>query len=325
MQLVQLASQDALTGLPNRRRTQELALAALDLAKTAGKPLTLALIDMDHFKDINDRCGHAAGDHVLQEFARAGREALRETDILGRWGGEEFLLLMPETPVELAVASLERLRTLVFGIRLPPSGSDLQVSLSAGLASFDDSVKSFEDLVARADAALYRAKNDGRDLIRLCEADFMSTGARRPCATAERELAARLPACKLHARRDRSKARASRAAPRVDREHVAVDDDQVGPLARLETTGRPFLLERERGVDRVSVDRILNGDALLGKQGRFSARLRARDRVLHRLEGVEAADVPVAAAGDQGAGIAQRARRIEVARPLGTDIGQRCA
>jgi diguanylate cyclase (GGDEF)-like protein len=179
MKLVQLASQDALTGLPNRRRTQELALAALDLAKTTGKPLTLALIDMDHFKDINDRCGHAAGDHVLQEFARAGREALRETDILGRWGGEEFLLLMPETPVELAVASLERLRTLVFGIRLPPSGSDLQVSVSAGLASFDDGVKSFEDLVARADAALYRAKNDGRDRIRLCEADFMSTGARR--------------------------------------------------------------------------------------------------------------------------------------------------
>jgi diguanylate cyclase (GGDEF)-like protein len=179
LQLVQLASQDALTGLPNRRRTQELALAALDLAKMSGKPLTLALIDMDHFKDINDRCGHAAGDHVLQEFARAGREALRETDILGRWGGEEFLLLMPETPVELAIASLERLRTLVFDIRLPPTGSDLQVSLSAGLASFDASIKSFEDLVARADAALYRAKHDGRDLIRLCEADFMSTGARR--------------------------------------------------------------------------------------------------------------------------------------------------
>ncbi len=181
MQLVQLASQDALTGLPNRRRTLELAMTALDLAKMTGKPLTLALIDMDHFKNINDRCGHAAGDHVLQEFARAGREALRETDILGRWGGEEFLLLMPETPVELAVASLERLRTLVFGIRLPPTGSDLKVSLSAGLASYDETVKSLEDLIARADAALYRAKNDGRDLIRLCEADFRlsTTGIRR--------------------------------------------------------------------------------------------------------------------------------------------------
>ena len=180
-QLVKLASQDALTGLPNRRRTLELAVAALDLAKTTGRPLTLALIDMDHFKDINDRCGHAAGDHVLQEFARAGREALRETDILGRWGGEEFLLLMPETPVELAVASLERLRTLVFGIRLPSTSSDLRVSLSAGLASYDETVKSLEDLIARADAALYRAKNDGRDLIRLCEADFRlsTTGVRR--------------------------------------------------------------------------------------------------------------------------------------------------
>lgn len=181
MQLVQLASQDALTGLPNRRRTLELAIAALELAKMTGKPLTLALIDMDHFKEINDRCGHAAGDHVLQEFARAGREALRDTDILGRWGGEEFLLLMPETPIELAVASLERLRTLVFGIRLPSTGSDLRVSLSAGLASYDETVKSLEDLIARADAALYRAKNDGRDLIRLCEADFRlsTTGVRR--------------------------------------------------------------------------------------------------------------------------------------------------
>jgi diguanylate cyclase (GGDEF)-like protein len=180
-QLVQLASQDPLTGLPNRRRTLELATLALEYAKLERKPLTIAVIDMDHFKAINDRCGHAAGDHVLKEFARAGREALRESDILGRWGGEEFLLLMPETPIELAVASLERLRTLVFGIRLPPSGNGLQVSLSAGLASYDESIKSFEELVARADAALYTAKNEGRDLIRLSEVDFKTstTGVRR--------------------------------------------------------------------------------------------------------------------------------------------------
>jgi diguanylate cyclase (GGDEF)-like protein len=180
-QLVQLASQDPLTGLPNRRCTLELATRALATAKEMQKPLTIAVIDMDHFKLINDRCGHAAGDHVLKEFARAGREVLRETDVLGRWGGEEFLLLMPETPIELAVASLERLRTLVFGIRLPPSGNGLRVSLSAGLACYDDSVKSFEDLIARADAALYTAKNEGRDLIRLSEADFRNstTGVRR--------------------------------------------------------------------------------------------------------------------------------------------------
>jgi diguanylate cyclase (GGDEF)-like protein len=180
-QLVQLASQDPLTGLPNRRRTLELATSVLDDVRTSGKPLTVALIDMDHFKLINDRCGHAAGDHVLKEFARAGREALRESDILGRWGGEEFLLLMPDTPIELAVSILERLRALVFAIRLPPSGDNLQVSLSAGLASHDDSVKCVEDLVARADAALYTAKNEGRDLIRLSEVDFRNstTGVRR--------------------------------------------------------------------------------------------------------------------------------------------------
>jgi diguanylate cyclase (GGDEF)-like protein len=180
-QLLQLASQDPLTGLPNRRRTLELAVAALESARDTKLPLTIALIDMDHFKDINDRCGHAAGDHVLMEFSRVGREALRDTDILGRWGGEEFLLVMPETPVEYAIASLERLRTLVFGIRLPPSGSGMRVSLSAGLASLEDGVKSLEDLIARADAALYEAKNEGRDLIRLADVDYetASTGVRR--------------------------------------------------------------------------------------------------------------------------------------------------
>ncbi|MGA2341680.1 MAG: diguanylate cyclase [Steroidobacteraceae bacterium] len=180
-QLVQLASQDPLTGMPNRRRTLELAVAALESARDSKHPLTIALIDMDHFKAINDRCGHAAGDHVLMEFSRAGREALRDTDILGRWGGEEFLLVMPETPVEFAIASLERLRTLVFGIRLPPSGSGMRVSLSAGLASLDDNVKSLEDLIARADAALYAAKNEGRDLIRLADINYetASTGVRQ--------------------------------------------------------------------------------------------------------------------------------------------------
>ena len=99
-QLVKLASQDSLTGLPNRRRTAELAAAALQEASETHKPLTIAIIDMDHFKVINDRCGHATGDYVLREFARAGREALRDPDILGRWGGEEFLLVMPDTPLE---------------------------------------------------------------------------------------------------------------------------------------------------------------------------------------------------------------------------------
>ncbi len=95
-QLVRLASTDGLTGLPNRRRTVELASAALTEANATQQPLTIAIIDMDHFKFINDRCGHATGDYVLKEFARMGRESLRAGDVLGRWGGEEFLLVMPD-------------------------------------------------------------------------------------------------------------------------------------------------------------------------------------------------------------------------------------
>jgi diguanylate cyclase (GGDEF)-like protein len=158
-----------------------LAVAALESARTAQEPLTIAVIDMDHFKSINDRCGHGAGDHVLKEFVRAGRESLRSTDILGRWGGEEFLLVMPNTPIEVAHASLERLRTRMFAIRLPVTGNGLKVSLSAGLAFYDHSTRSLEDLIARADAALYIAKNEGRDLVRIANGNYevSTTGVRR--------------------------------------------------------------------------------------------------------------------------------------------------
>jgi diguanylate cyclase (GGDEF)-like protein len=174
-QLVKLASQDGLTGLPNRRRTAELAAASLADATETGSPLTIAIIDMDHFKFINDRCGHAAGDFVLKEFARIGREALRESDVLGRWGGEEFLLVMPGATLEVAQASLERMRTLVFGIHLPPSGAGLRVSLSAGLSTVQRHGRSLDELIARADAALYTAKNEGRDLVRVADESFLST------------------------------------------------------------------------------------------------------------------------------------------------------
>jgi diguanylate cyclase (GGDEF)-like protein len=180
-QLVKLASQDSLTGLPNRRRTAELAIAALTSASHTQTPLTIAIIDMDHFKTINDRCGHAAGDHVLQAFAKVSRETLRATDILGRWGGEEFLLVMPAATLDLAIATLERLRTKVLAIPLPPSGVGMQVSLSAGLATYEHDVKSLDDLIARADAALYQAKNQGRDLVRIADEDYQnaSSGIRR--------------------------------------------------------------------------------------------------------------------------------------------------
>jgi diguanylate cyclase (GGDEF)-like protein len=171
-QLVKLASQDALTGLPNRRRTAELATQALADARVTQCPLTIAIIDMDHFKVINDRCGHATGDFVLREFARVGREALRDTDVLGRWGGEEFLLIMPGATLESALASLERMRTMLFGIHLPASGAGLRVSLSAGLATSLPFARSLDEMIARADSALYAAKNEGRDLVRVADEGY---------------------------------------------------------------------------------------------------------------------------------------------------------
>jgi len=174
-QLERLASQDGLTGLPNRRRTAELATAALAEATASQRPLCIAIIDMDYFKVINDRCGHATGDFVLKEFARLGRESLRETDVLGRWGGEEFLLIMPEATLEVAMASLERMRTLICGIRLPSSGAGLRISVSAGLAINLRHGRLLDELIARADAALYVAKNEGRDRASVAEEGYLAT------------------------------------------------------------------------------------------------------------------------------------------------------
>ena len=177
-QLVRLASIDGLTGLPNRRSIAETGKAAL-AAASQEKPLAIAIIDMDHFKVINDRCGHATGDNVLKEFARAGRECLRTTDVLGRWGGEEFLLIMPDATLDFALASLERLRTFMFSIRLPAAGAGLRVSLSAGVAIHERHGRTLDELIARADCALYVAKNDGRDLVRVADEGLLATSTVR--------------------------------------------------------------------------------------------------------------------------------------------------
>ena len=182
-QLMRLATEDNLTGIPNRGRTMELATAALEAAVAHTRALTVAIIDLDHFKAINDRWGHAAGDHVLREFARVGRGALRMTDVLGRWGGEEFLLILPDTTLDAALASVERLRVLALAIQLPATDKEppLRVTFSAGLATTADGARSLDEIIARADAALYEAKNEGRDLVRIDRESYQSasTGVRR--------------------------------------------------------------------------------------------------------------------------------------------------
>jgi diguanylate cyclase (GGDEF)-like protein len=178
--LMRLASLDGLTSLPNRRRTIELATNSLQEAAADGRPVTIALLDFDHFKQINDRCGHAAGDYALKEFARKGRELLRAEDTLGRWGGEEFLLVLPNCPLDLAYECVERLRAAAMAIELPFNEAKLHVSVSAGLATNIRSSMSLDEIVASADAALYEAKGAGRDLVRIARDSFgaASTGVR---------------------------------------------------------------------------------------------------------------------------------------------------
>jgi diguanylate cyclase (GGDEF)-like protein len=179
--LVRLATHDGLTGLPNRRRTTELANEALRTSNAADSSLTMALIDFDHFKEVNDRCGHATGDFVLREFARLTRPALRAGDTLGRWGGEEFLLLLPDCTLDSAFEIVERLRAVAVEIKLPATAMNLRVSVSAGLATNVERSVSLDEIVASADVALYEAKTAGRDLIRIARASICaaSSGVRR--------------------------------------------------------------------------------------------------------------------------------------------------
>lgn len=156
-QVRDMARRDALTGLPNRRALEEQLPQAMARARRAHSPLSVAILDIDHFKAYNDTHGHLAGDEVLRACAKAWDSALRAEDTIARFGGEEFLVFLPDTAPEEAAEIVERLRERT------PMGQ----SCSAGLACWDHA-ESIDDLIARADQALYLAKAGGRD--RLAEA-----------------------------------------------------------------------------------------------------------------------------------------------------------
>jgi diguanylate cyclase (GGDEF)-like protein len=183
--LARLAQVDDLTDLPNRRRTFELASEAFDLARRQGMPLTIGILDLDHFKRVNDRYGHAVGDLVLQEFARLGRSTLRIQDVLGRWGGEEFLVVLPNTTLDVALAIIDRVRQAAGSIQGGALAEDLKISLSAGLATNEGNPAHLEEIIACADAALYDAKEGGRDLVCVAPESYSlaSTGVRRVLKT----------------------------------------------------------------------------------------------------------------------------------------------
>jgi diguanylate cyclase (GGDEF)-like protein/PAS domain S-box-containing protein len=162
--LERLARTDFLTGLANRRHFLELADRELARVRRYGSPLSLAMLDLDHFKDINDTYGHKVGDTVLEQFARICRQALRESDIMGRTGGEEFAILFPETTLPEALDVAERLRETVAATHIPlEHGLPIQATVSVGVASFANADVNIDVFMNRADAALYEAKRGGRN------------------------------------------------------------------------------------------------------------------------------------------------------------------
>ena len=166
-QLHGIATRDELTGLPNRRQMQALMDQELLRSLRQGHHFCVAVLDLDHFKRINDQHGHAAGDTVLRAFAQAGQGALRATDVLARWGGEEFLVLLPDTPMPLALVGMERLRLQVAAQRIDVGGgAPVSVTVSIGLTGHRRG-DTLAQTLERADQLLYQAKAEGRD--RICE------------------------------------------------------------------------------------------------------------------------------------------------------------
>ena len=161
----QLASTDGLTGLHNRRHFMELADREFGRARRYQRPLAAIMLDIDHFKQVNDTYGHAVGDQVLQIAAERCQKTVREIDILGRYGGEEFVALLLETDIDRARGVAERLRQCVAEPPINTDGGALTITVSGGVAILDEECTDLDHLLQRADQALYVSKQAGRNRV----------------------------------------------------------------------------------------------------------------------------------------------------------------
>jgi diguanylate cyclase (GGDEF)-like protein len=165
-ELENAAYTDPLTGLYNRRHFMELATLLLERAKRAGTPCSILIFDLDYFKNVNDSYGHLAGDEVLRVMATKIREIIRSYDVFGRYGGEEFVVLMDSATLDAAAERAERIRAEVESLVIRYANVDIRITCSVGVAETPGGEEDVTRLLERADAALYRAKHDGRNLVR---------------------------------------------------------------------------------------------------------------------------------------------------------------
>jgi len=154
---------DALTFLPNRRQIMVDLQNAVIFSDRYGTPLTISMLDIDHFKKINDTCGHTVGDEVLRNLAGELRQQIRHPDTIGRYGGEEFLIVLPHSTLKAATEQAQRLCEQVRSLSVPVGDQTISVTISLGIAQYRVQKEDWQTFLSRADRALYQAKHNGRD------------------------------------------------------------------------------------------------------------------------------------------------------------------
>lgn len=162
-QLERLSSTDRLTGLLNRGTWENLLDAEFERYRRYGHHTVLVMFDIDHFKPINDTHGHLVGDEVIREVAEISRHALRQADRIGRYGGEEFAIILPETDIQGALNICERIRESIGQLTIETEDGAIQCTVSMGLSQLDDEPQNYMEWLQQADDALYHAKENGRN------------------------------------------------------------------------------------------------------------------------------------------------------------------
>ncbi|HEY8375156.1 MAG TPA: GGDEF domain-containing protein, partial [Nannocystis sp.] len=164
-EIYRLSTVDGLTQIFNKRYFLETLERELSRARRYDRPLALVMFDIDHFKQCNDTYGHRAGDFVLREVAEVVRERARKVDVLARYGGEEFAMILPEIDIRGATQFAEKIRQMIAESKFMFEGRHIPVTISIGVAELTPDIATFDDLIKRADARLYKAKQSGRNRV----------------------------------------------------------------------------------------------------------------------------------------------------------------